>query len=43
MGEKKFKIFLNEESWERVIGRGLDTMFVYHVAQFINSGQVEGR
>ena len=43
MGEKKLKIFLNEECWERVIGRGLDTMLVYHVAQFINSGKVKGR
>ena len=43
MGKKEFKIFFNEESGERVVGRCLDTMLVYHVAKLINSGCFKGR
>jgi hypothetical protein len=43
MREKKFKIFFNEESGERVVGRCLDTMLDYQEAKLINRGCYKGR
>ena len=43
MREKKFKIFFDEESWERIISRGFYAMCLDHMAEFINRSEVKRR
>ena len=43
MGKKKFKIFFNEEGWERVVGGGFDTMLFDHTAKFIDRCKIKRR